>query len=880
MLLQAPLPFRVRLATVAAGISEFSVTIASGTVGEDLTAFPVMVDLQDMPAAFWSNVRSDGGNIRAYSTKRTAQHWRLKGTLAGSFNGGALGEIEFYAALGGTSIATGGTPSAGSAAFGGTAAAAFDGNKVSGIWAGASGAISAGTSWVAYDFGSPVSITSFELTGRNSSDANQMWDGWDLEYSEDNVTWVTLESYSDATAWTAGESRTYEVTAGALDLETMIPHDVTSINVADKRGRMYIKSTVRTASDTVLSVKLLASDVTELADDNANGMNAVWADYTVVAVFPETINRVNSAAANTVGASVETSKWKETYAQDINVNQGAAFDGTHYYGVSTNALTKVALNGTVVASNADPVGDVNTAQSIANLNHAGAPDIIDGELWVPVEEYTNSPYDTQFIARYSLADLTLIGSLQLTGATREASGFYYDTALARLYVTDFTVDGSIPYYNKSTGAYIGALTLSTNITDMQGITRVGDFYYVSSDTNGVYEVALDGTVTAGGVILEELYTGSFESVFNYLGNLYVTKDTGFVRTFSDNTVDYDWMRIHGTPMLYDTPTGTVWTIGTSWLATPTITQQGIIGVFNTADVNDRHSLMFDAGPNRIDAWNPSDSWFAPNPDVNPVAYDVLRVALSQDGTTARALYVDGALNDTDTGSSARPTAGTSMTVAIGGGAGTEYGFGSYQFGWLREEVMPANWLAADGANMLDPSTFYTIGDTGAPAQPTITNGGFETGTLSGWTVASGNVVVSDGSEYSDNANSARTGTSMIFQNVTAGGVLEQVIDVSDWATEIDAGVATFTLEAYLITDVADAGRLTLQPLTDADADIGVGTTGAYTVNNSTSWLKLTVSMILPANTRKVTIGLDGNKSGAGSVCQAYFDDAAITMSRP
>lgn len=49
------------------GDPTFEVTIASGTVGSTLTDFPVMIDLAEMPATFWDDVRADGGNIRAYS---------------------------------------------------------------------------------------------------------------------------------------------------------------------------------------------------------------------------------------------------------------------------------------------------------------------------------------------------------------------------------------------------------------------------------------------------------------------------------------------------------------------------------------------------------------------------------------------------------------------------------------------------------------------------------------------------------------------------------------------------------------------------------------------------------------------------------------------
>lgn len=59
----------------AAQVSEgaFQVTIASGTVGSNLTDFPLLVDLSEMPPLFWSTVTSGGGNIRAYEADGTTQ---------------------------------------------------------------------------------------------------------------------------------------------------------------------------------------------------------------------------------------------------------------------------------------------------------------------------------------------------------------------------------------------------------------------------------------------------------------------------------------------------------------------------------------------------------------------------------------------------------------------------------------------------------------------------------------------------------------------------------------------------------------------------------------------------------------------------------------
>lgn len=44
----------------------FEVVVSLGTVGADLTDFPLMVDLSDMPTVFWGNVDNGGGNLRAY----------------------------------------------------------------------------------------------------------------------------------------------------------------------------------------------------------------------------------------------------------------------------------------------------------------------------------------------------------------------------------------------------------------------------------------------------------------------------------------------------------------------------------------------------------------------------------------------------------------------------------------------------------------------------------------------------------------------------------------------------------------------------------------------------------------------------------------------
>lgn len=45
----------------------YQVTVSPGTVSADLSGFPLMIDLSDMPASFWDSVNDTGGNVRAYA---------------------------------------------------------------------------------------------------------------------------------------------------------------------------------------------------------------------------------------------------------------------------------------------------------------------------------------------------------------------------------------------------------------------------------------------------------------------------------------------------------------------------------------------------------------------------------------------------------------------------------------------------------------------------------------------------------------------------------------------------------------------------------------------------------------------------------------------
>jgi len=70
------------------------VTIASSEVASTLTDFPVYVDLSDLPAAFFTNVQSDGGDIRVTESDGTT---RCPTELVAIDAGASTGELHFLA---------------------------------------------------------------------------------------------------------------------------------------------------------------------------------------------------------------------------------------------------------------------------------------------------------------------------------------------------------------------------------------------------------------------------------------------------------------------------------------------------------------------------------------------------------------------------------------------------------------------------------------------------------------------------------------------------------------------------------------------------------------------------------------------------------------
>ena len=163
------------------------------------------------------------------------RYWRLVCKRSQSGSNVGIVELQMRTSIGGTNVATGGTPSASSVHSVYAAAKAFDGLTVdtgSGNgWAsngGYSGGVPTATTfqWLQYDFGSgndkDIQEIVFFCPGTGGLSPADMVVAFDIQWSDDGAAWMTQRSiWIDfvAAPWTANSSKIIDVRPlGAVDI--------------------------------------------------------------------------------------------------------------------------------------------------------------------------------------------------------------------------------------------------------------------------------------------------------------------------------------------------------------------------------------------------------------------------------------------------------------------------------------------------------------------------------------------------------------------------------------------------------------------------------------------------------------------------------------
>jgi hypothetical protein len=154
--------------------------VVGGTAGQLLSK----IDATDFNVE-WVDAPTGGAPV----TGQTHRGWRVRRLTSTDPNYTGWAEIQFNDASGATTggLVTFSTQYASSGQW--SAAAAFDGT--SNGWITTTGALE--NSWVAYTFNTPLTVTSISLTAHSTIGYTPT--SWVFEYSDDQVTWITVSTH-------------------------------------------------------------------------------------------------------------------------------------------------------------------------------------------------------------------------------------------------------------------------------------------------------------------------------------------------------------------------------------------------------------------------------------------------------------------------------------------------------------------------------------------------------------------------------------------------------------------------------------------------------------------------------------------------------------
>jgi len=181
---------------------------------------------------------------------------------------------------------------------------------------------------------------------------------------------------------------------------------------------------------------------------------------------------------------------------DTDSHQGIAADPNYIYTLHHDQVYK--------RNNTSPYASILTNNTILtnvpNANHSGDGVVHNGILYLPIEYYLSGTHNTHTIAKFKTSDLTFIEFYDLDalgGQNHECAGVTTDGNI--LYVVSYLDGTTIWKYAIEDGEYLGTITLSKTIADIQGLTyKNGQFLLSSSLTNdnGIYLFDADGTFLA------------------------------------------------------------------------------------------------------------------------------------------------------------------------------------------------------------------------------------------------------------------------------------------------------------------------------------------------------------------------------------------------
>jgi len=351
------------------------------------------------------------------------------------------------------------------------------------------------------------------------------------EVSENLTDFPILLDLSDMPAGFWDEVKADGGDIRILDSGTsQIPQDLSRFDYYSKGGYVFFKDTVLTGSDNTWTINWGDAELDRLPNDNANGRDAVWSDYECVYTFGEdNADRTGNTDAVTAtgdAQNFELTATLKTFTQDPH--QGMTFDAANsvWYVINTNAIYKFNENfSSLLATNADPVGDVSTATG-ESLTHVGDGCLYGDYIIIPVNDYSAGSATTDYLCRFLKSDLSYDSSTDVSGNRTNLSGVCYNSDDGYLYTTYWDSMTHLDYWDPSDFSHEGTIEL-TNVTpfsECQGIEYWHKAFWLSSDAaDEVYRCELDGYVQSTG-LFGNTVAGENEGIAAYNDTLVILID--------------------------------------------------------------------------------------------------------------------------------------------------------------------------------------------------------------------------------------------------------------------------------------------------------------------------------------------------------------------
>lgn len=495
-----------------------------------------------------------------------------------------------------------------------------------------------------------------------------------------------------------------------------VPIDIVSIDLDARKGELFALVSVSATEDTVFKVRT-SPDTPGFEKTDANGQYAVWSDFKAMYVMGDQVDRTGINGTLTTEGDIVTAGNNFAVSAKgplVNCHQGVAYDGTYYYTVHTNVVQKRDANWNIVTTRT-----LATSGLPSNVNHFGDACIWGDYLVVTAEQYTNNPYNSQYLVCLNRSNLTVADRINISAGLHELSSVVYHPGRDRFFVTDFTAAGnSVLHIYTTAGVYEGVFTLSSPTTLKQGISYHDGKFYLSGgpgakptihsvdDTTG--EVQLEWTGSLGAAIegLHCLDNGDLLVLFdgNDISNVFTfTKHSGKVP---------GWLNLNGfgNGRVNDIVPTTAWTMGAS-IIPKSLSPNGTLMSWSEAITENtaRASLVARLIGN-FGVWNSTDTWLNAV-DVAVPQVDVRsRLHHTQNGTANRKIYVNGILGASQDTVSARPSA-NSRTVFIGAEdlSYAERVRGALNYVYVRSGESSAALLKAE-YDSWEANDFYSVGE--------------------------------------------------------------------------------------------------------------------------------------------------------------------------